>query len=131
MKNSITAVMMTLALLSGLSVSVHARPENENDVAAELFERHCRACHSKQPPPKTAPPVQGIASHYRKAFSSKEAAVRHMVRFMQQPDAESSILGEQAVTRFGLMPVMSLNTEELRRVAAWLWDQYDPAFTCK
>jgi len=81
-----------------------------------------------KPPPKTAPPVLGIALHYREAFTDKREAVEHMVRFMQKPDASNSKLEPAAVGRFGLMPAMAMSTKELKLVSEWFWDQYDPSF---
>ncbi|NTV93658.1 MAG: cytochrome c [Chlorobiaceae bacterium] len=94
----------------------------------QLFDRHCSVCHSMQPPPKTAPPVLGIALHYREAFGDKTQATEHMVKFMQKPDPALSKLEPAAVRRFGLMPAMSMTLQELRKVAVWLWDSYDPQF---
>jgi mono/diheme cytochrome c family protein len=125
----IIGVIVALFLVYGMPSSGHASPVTTGGEA--LFRSNCSVCHSMQPPPKTAPPVLGIASHYRKAFSGRDEAVAHMVKFMQQPKEDASILGSQAVARFGLMPAMSMGTEELRRVAGWMWDQYNPAFTCK
>jgi len=100
-----------------------------------LFDTHCGICHAMRPPATAAPPVLGIALHYHDAFRSRDEAVNHMVAFMQHPDPERSKLEPAAVKRFGLMPKMEIGTDDLRRLAGWLWDQYDPQFvspgTCK
>ncbi len=92
----------------------------------KLYQRHCKQCHAMEPPPKIAPPIKGLAIHYREAFSDKEAAVEHMVAFMQKPDAALSKCRPEAVERFGLMPAMNIAEEKLRKVSEWVWDQYDP-----
>ncbi|WP_244191148.1 MULTISPECIES: c-type cytochrome [unclassified Prosthecochloris] len=92
-----------------------------------LYERHCRVCHSMAPPPAVAPPVRGVAFHYREAFDTREAAEAHMVDFIKRPDSKKAICDPEAIERFGLMPAMTLPDDELRAVSAWFWDQYDPA----
>lgn len=92
----------------------------------QLYKRYCKRCHSMEPPPKFGPPVKGIAMHYREAFLEKEPAVKHMVAFMQKPDAAISKCRPEAVERFGLMPAMNLPEEKLRIVSDWFWEQYDP-----
>ena len=92
----------------------------------QLYTRYCKSCHAMGPPPKIAPPIKGLAMHYREAFSEKEAAVEHMVMFMQKPDPALSKCRPEAIERFGLMPAMNVSEEKLRAVSEWLWDQFDP-----
>lgn len=92
-----------------------------------IYKRYCSRCHSMEPPPKFGPPIKGLAMHYREAFSDKEAAVEHMVSFMQKPDPAMSKCRPEAIERFGLMPAMNVAEEKLRRVSEWVWEQYDPA----
>ncbi len=81
-----------------------------------------------QPPAKTAPPILGLSSRYRTLYGNKADAVKAMVSFMKKPDATKSVLGQQAVNRFGLMPAMTIPDDQLETVSGWLWDQYDPNF---
>ena len=94
----------------------------------QIYARNCEICHSMRPPAKTAPPIVGLASRFRKVHGNKEDAVTAMVSFMKKPDAASTALGPRAIKRFGLMPAMSMPDEELAKVSGWLWDQYDPNF---
>ncbi len=108
-------------------------PEKQAVVSQEadgesVYRRYCKQCHGMAPPPKFAPPIRGLAIHYREAFSEKEAAVEHMVSFMQKPDPAMSKCRPQAIKRFGLMPAMNVSEEKLRTVSGWVWEQYDPEF---
>lgn len=94
-----------------------------------VYRSHCLVCHSLAPPPKAAPPIKGLAKHYREAFASREAGVAYMKAFMKKPDASKAICHKEAIERFGLMPAMTLPDDELQAVAAWIWDQFDPAMT--
>lgn len=94
----------------------------------ELYERHCSACHSMLPPPKSAPPVAGLSYFYHKAFADREQGVRHIMEFVAKPAVEKSKLRPPAISRFGLMPAVELDARDLRTVSEWLWDSYDPKF---
>ncbi len=94
--------------------------------AESIYRTHCMVCHSLAPPPKSAPPVKGLARHYREEFTSKRLAVSHMVDFIRKPDASKVVCHKEAIKRFGLMPAMSLPESDLRTVSEWVWDQYDP-----
>jgi|UniRef100_Q3AS46 cytochrome c len=91
-----------------------------------IFERSCAACHSVMPPPKAAPPIMPLAFHYQSTFKSKEEGVKHMAAFLKNPDKAKAI-DQQAIQRFGIMPAQALSDEELKAVAEWVWDQYNPA----
>ncbi len=108
--------------VSMATVSLAAVPDG-----AKIFERNCSVCHSVAPPPKTAPPIAPLANKYRQRFQTKEAGVAHLMAFLKKPDKQKSI-DPQAITRFGLMPAISLPDAELRAVAAWFWEQSNPAF---
>jgi len=95
-------------------------------VGERVYRQSCMVCHSLVPPPKAAPPIKGLARHYREAFKSRREAVDHMVAFMKKPDASKAVCRKEAIKRFGLMPAMSLPESELRKVSEWVWDQYDP-----
>ena len=94
---------------------------------AKIFESNCSVCHSINPPPKSAPPIAPLASRYHQRFQTEEAGVAHLVAFLKKPDKQKSI-DPQAVARFGLMPAISLPDAELRAIAAWIWEQSNPAF---
>lgn len=120
-----------LAFMLGTSnAALSSGPKNKPkaDDGKAIYQKNCSACHSLKPPPKMAPPIVGIAAHYHEAFKEKDAAIAHMVQFMQAPDSTKSKLEAQAITRFGLMPAMPLSEKELHTVSEWLWNQFDPKF---
>ena len=91
-----------------------------------IFDRNCTACHAMNPPPKSAPPIVGVISQYHTKFQTKENGVNHLVAYLKLPKKQNAV-EQQAITRFGLMPPSSLSEPELRAVAEWVWDQYNPA----
>ncbi|MEI8186347.1 MAG: cytochrome c [Chlorobiaceae bacterium] len=90
-----------------------------------IFDKNCSVCHSIMPPPKTAPPIIPLASRYHQKYSTKKDGVNHLVTYLKSPNKENAI-HPQAITRFGLMPALHLPDSELRAVAEWVWDQYNP-----
>ncbi|TLU83273.1 MAG: cytochrome c [Chlorobium sp.] len=91
-----------------------------------VFTRNCSVCHSIYPPPKSAPPVIPLANRYHQKFATKEEGVAHMAAYLKNPDKNQAI-DVQAVSRFGLMPALSLPDAELKAVSEWFWEQYNPA----
>ncbi len=91
-----------------------------------IFDRSCSLCHSINPPPKSAPPVVPLANRYHMKFQTKEQGVAYMAAFLKKPDRNKAV-DPQAVSRFGLMPTLPLTDAERKAVAAWFWDQYNPA----
>ncbi|MEE9906006.1 MAG: cytochrome c [Chlorobium sp.] len=92
----------------------------------EVFDRNCSVCHSINPPPKSAPPVIPLANRYRQKFQTKAEGVAYMAAFLKKPDKDKAI-DANAVSRFGLMPAIPLTDAELKAVASWFWDQYNPS----
>ncbi len=91
-----------------------------------IFDRNCTVCHAMNPPPKSAPPIIGVISRYHTKFQTKEDGVNHLVAYLKLPDSKNAV-EPQAITRFGLMPPSPLSDPELKAVAGWVWDHYDPA----
>ena len=90
-----------------------------------IFDKNCSVCHSIMPPPKTAPPITPLASRYHQRFTTKKDGVNHLAAYLKAPDKNKAI-EPQAITRFGMMPALNLPDSELRAVAEWVWDQYNP-----
>jgi mono/diheme cytochrome c family protein len=114
-------IFMGAGMLFGFSAQASA---NTKDGKA-IFTESCSVCHSISPPPKNAPPIIPLASHYHLKFKTKKEGVDHLVAYMKSPNKDKAV-DTQAITRFGLMPALSLPDSELRTVAEWVWDQYNP-----
>jgi hypothetical protein len=52
--------------------------------------------------------------------------VNHLVEYLKSPNKLNAV-DSQAIARFGIMPASTLPVAELRAVAGWVWDQYNPA----
>ena len=120
--------MKRLLLVTGLGLlfnSSATAATNSLDGSA-IFAKNCSVCHSVNPPPKLAPPIIPLASRYHIRFQTKEDGVKHIIAFVKSPEKKNAV-DPQAVARFGLMAPIPLSDAELRAVAGWVWDQYNPA----
>ncbi|MBN1278668.1 MAG: cytochrome c [Chlorobium sp.] len=117
----IPIIIFTLLLCPPAAESATTNPDGK-----AVFEKNCSICHSITLPPKSAPPIVPVASIYHRQFTTKTAGVNHMVTFMKSPSKSASKVDPEAISRFGLMPAMELGDAELKAVAGWVWDQYNP-----
>jgi len=62
-----------------------------------IFDKNCSVCHSVMPPPKTAPPITPLASHYHQKFKTKIEGVNHLAAYLKSPKKENAI-DPQAIT---------------------------------
>lgn len=119
--------VMYVCVLSGIASGFSPAVMSAAPVdGAAVFAKNCSVCHSINPPPKSAPPVIPLANRYHEKFATKQQGVAHMAAFLKKPDKNRAV-DTQAVSRFGLMPAISLTDAELKAVTGWFWDQYNPA----
>jgi mono/diheme cytochrome c family protein len=87
----------------------------------ELFERYCIACHQLEGAPKVAPPVFGVINHVKQRYPEREAFIQRVVEWVEEPNPADSLM-PGAVRRFGVMPKMNFPAEDVRKIAAFLFD---------
>jgi len=90
-----------------------------------LLKKHCYACHN----PNTAthdeiiaPPLEGIKSHYLKAYPEKGQFTEAMLSFVLNPQVEKALM-KGPITRFGLMPKPAVSKDELNTIITYIRDQ--------
>lgn len=120
--------MKRLLLLFGVGLLFNSQANAATNVldGQAIFNKNCSVCHSVNPPPKSAPPIVPLASRYHMQFQTKADGVNHLVAYLKSPDKRNAV-DPQAIARFGIMPASTLPVAELRAVAGWVWDQYNPA----
>jgi cytochrome c len=116
---------LLLVIGMGLLFNTAADAATKMLVGEAIFDRNCTVCHTMNPPPKSAPPIVAVMSRYHMKFQIKDDGVKYLVAYLIRPDAHNAV-EPQAITRFGLMPRSHLSLSELREVAEWVWDQYNP-----
>ncbi|MCU0646527.1 MAG: hypothetical protein MUF00_00915 [Gemmatimonadaceae bacterium] len=93
------------------------------DTAAgrRMFATVCASCHSVGPPAKSAPPMRMVVMRLHAQYPDRDAFVRHVVRWAQDPDSNMSVMPRRVREHFGLMLPVPLPNGLLENVATWLW----------
>jgi hypothetical protein len=117
------ALLKFLVLVLVLTAPNFARPlsATPSTTPDQQFAAYCSACHSMNPPPKSAPPVRGIVMNYARVGDTRDSFISAVKRFVRQPSHEQAKL-PMAVESFGLMPALPLPEESIAQIAGWMWD---------
>ena len=96
--------------------------EIENKALA-LMQTNCFSCHNPdmESEVRVAPPMFKIRQHYFDDQTSKEDFIREIVAFASNPTQENSIM-PGAVRNFGLMPKSSFKENDLKLIAAYIYE---------
>jgi hypothetical protein len=70
---------------------------------------------------RTAPPLFMVRRHYFKNDISKEDFVNKIIRFVNNPTENNSIM-PGAVRNFGLMPKQAFKEENLQAIASYIFE---------
>ena len=125
------------ALVTGLLFT--AGPAVASDHGEKVFRAACATCHVESMSAEAAdhadgllaPPMNLLSTIVRKKTgNTRDAFVRHVIDFAQQPAVDKVKAMPQAVDRFGLMPPISqtypdMTKGDLNAVAEWLFSHYD------
>ena len=103
------------AAIQFLSAPVQAEPNPQ-----ELFSQLCSSCHAVQGMPTNAPPIFGVINHVRSAYPERQAFVQRIVDWVAEPDPRDTLM-PGAVRRFGLMPKLGYDPEDVRVIAEYLY----------
>lgn len=89
----------------------------------ELLEKQCYLCHNPSADHKgrIAPPMVAVKSHYMTEGISKEDFATSIWEFVEKPNPYKTKM-KGAVNRFGLMPYQEFKEEEIRQIAAYMYD---------
>lgn len=89
----------------------------------KLMKVQCYVCHnpSTAMDNRVAPPMIAIRRHYLRSGMSQKEFVNAITTYVKNPSKETSKM-PGAVQRFGLMPKMIFNEEELIQIANYLYE---------
>ncbi len=136
MKHTLTLLALTAALLLGScrdktsSASQAEGADNEALALADihpgkkLMETNCYLCHSPSAPEnegRIGPPMAAIKAYYLAEDPTLEQFTQEMLAFLNQPSAEKAKMKE-AVARYGLMPYQQYSEENIRQIAAFIYE---------
>lgn len=130
-KTVITAFSVLLGLLFLQSCGRNAEPitvEEEStkvdeQVALKLMSQTCFTCHNPdlEIDNRVAPPMFKIREHYLDDETTQDEFVKNITHFINNPTEENSIM-PGAIRNFGLMPKMTFKDEDIKLIAAYLFE---------
>ncbi len=92
----------------------------------ELMKQKCFICHFEKPAPSKrdkmiAPPMLRVQEHYKPAYPTKEAFVKAIVSYVDSPSEDKTLM-PGAARKFGLMPKLNYDKNEVKLIAETLYD---------
>lgn len=119
-------MLLTANLLAALSLL----PTNTHALSPEATEGKalfavCDACHNPTLDPPQGPPMWGVQRRYKMESESQDDFIARVADFVASPSVDKAIL-VRAVDTLGLMPAMALPEDNLKKVAAYLWEAKFP-----
>ena len=134
MKN-IKNISIASALLLAISCSEQENKEVEVGVndkivqlnGKELMKTNCLTCHGNGTSHDDilAPPMKGVKNHYIEEGMTEQEFVDAIANWVTEPKEENSkMLG--AIERFKLMPKLSYNSDEVKAIAMYIYNNDMP-----
>lgn len=113
-------IMLNMGLISGaLATTSETKKHNDNiSEGFQLLQNKCLSCHSSSPneSQQIAPPMYAIKKHYIDKNTDKQKFVDDIYKFVTNPSLSESKM-PKAIERFGLMPNLHFNKEEVKIIA--------------
>jgi len=92
-----------------------------------LMETNCLICHGNGTSHDDilAPPMKGVKNHYMEDGMTEQAFIDAITNWLAEPKEENSrMLG--AIERFKIMPKLGYKTEEVKAIAAYIFNNNMP-----
>ncbi len=118
-----TTIQRLLFGLSALSLAVS--PVSANETGKALYEKLCASCHVSEGMPTQAPPMFAVINHVKGTYPDRDEFIERIVDWVWEPDASQSLM-PGALRRFGVMPKLGYDSEQVRLVAEYLFDEGTP-----
>jgi hypothetical protein len=109
--------------VSSVDGNVKSELSLEQTNALELMVSLCFTCHNPDhgTTSRLGPPMFKVREHYYKNDISKDEFVSRISSYALNPTQEASIM-PGAVRNFGLMPKSAFKPEDVRKIAAYIYD---------
>ncbi len=90
----------------------------------ELYKTYCIVCHNPNSASHDsiiAPPMIAVKTRYSVQYNTKEEFVNAVVNWASDPKEESSLM-RGAVMQYKVMPKQAFKTEDLTKIASYIYD---------
>ncbi len=98
--------------------------KQESNEAYTLLKNQCYACHSVSSISHDeiiAPPMVAVKRRYSRMYDNKEDFVEAISKWALNPEKENAIM-RGAVVQFDVMPKQVFKEEDLKKIAAYIYD---------
>ncbi|MFY0653154.1 MAG: c-type cytochrome [Cyclobacteriaceae bacterium] len=90
----------------------------------ELIKNQCYVCHNptaKSHDENLAPPLVAVKYRYKKQYDNRNSFIDGLTNFVSEPQKELALM-KGALQRFDVMPPLTLEKEQIRAIAGYLYD---------
>jgi cytochrome c2 len=95
-----------------------------DSIGYTLFQSKCMTCHivaGKTHDELIAPPMIAVKRRYKMMYGEQDDFIKNIVAWAKNPKAENAIM-PGAVDKFKTMPYMNFEEEDLKKIAAFIYD---------
>jgi len=96
--------------------------QHKKQSAADFYKKQCGFCHTSEE--LIAPDMNKIKAVYKEKYKTKEAFIQAITKFVKNPDKKTAIYKE-GIEDFMDMPKMPFKEEQIKAVAAYIYDNAD------
>ena len=94
----------------------------------EIIKANCYVCHNPQAVSHNAiiaPPLAAVKFRYTRVHRDRESFIHAVSAYLLNPQQKESLM-PGAINKFGVMPPTTLQEDQVKEIAAYLYDN-DPA----
>ncbi len=109
---------------AAISTSEKESVTKSDDEGYTLMKNNCYVCHNPQAESHDAiiaPPFKAVKMHYSRKYDNKADFVKAVVNWVQNPTEDKALM-YGAVKRFKVMPKLALPTEDLEKIATYIYE---------
>ncbi len=134
MKKVLSATLIIITIFSLLNCSSDNKKMKKDveptDTFAsdgyKLMEQKCFICHFAKPDPSKrnsmiAPPMVRVQQHYKPTYPQKKDFINAISNWVKNPTKEKTLM-PGAVRKFDVMPHLGYSDNEIKKIAATLFD---------
>lgn len=92
----------------------------EDSSGARIINNACVSCHNVVGSEKIGPTLTNIQKIYRQKYPTREAFVDGIKSYIKDPVLDKSLF-KDSILKYGLMPLVSLSTENMDSVAKYIY----------
>lgn len=110
-----------MRILTVVTFLLLVAPTLHAEEGADLFKELCSGCHTLSGPPISAPPMFAVKQHLLRHYPHRSDFSERIVQWVGSPSHNRALM-PGAVRRFGLMPKLPYNSDQVRKIANFVYD---------